>query len=133
MEYGQLLATVAERPGLLVVTSDPWSGTSPMLRSVLEELEHPAILVDARRCRDAIDLAMAIADRAISAYAPAAEPWWMGSAPPSDPAGLRLARTLSSLGLEPDDLRLGVGEGTRALRQAVEVLATLSETAVRHH
>lgn len=129
-EYGQLQTTVAERPGLLVVTSDPWSGTSPMLRSVLEDIEYQAVLVDARRCRDALDLAMAIADRAVAEFAPAAEPWWMGSAPPSDAGGLRLARALSSLGLEPDDLRLGLAEGTRALRLAVEVLASLSDNAI---
>jgi hypothetical protein len=129
-EYGQLQSTVAERPGLLVVTSDPWSGTSPMLRSVLDDIEHQAILVDARRCRDAVDLAMAIADRAVGEFAPAAERWWMSAAPPSDAGGLRLARALSSLGLEPDDLRLGLAEGTRALRQAVEVLATLSDQAI---
>jgi hypothetical protein len=126
-EYGELLDAVAERPGLLVVTSDPWSGTSPMLGSVLDQVVPPAILVDARRCRDAMDLAMAIADRAVSEFAPAAQPWWMSSGPPSDAGGLRLARTLSSLGIAPNDLRLSTGDPTVALRKAVEVLATVSD------
>ena len=59
-EYGALLDALAERPGLLVVTSDPSSGTSPMLQSALDDLEQPAIRVDARRCRNALDLAMAL-------------------------------------------------------------------------
>jgi hypothetical protein len=129
-EYGELQTAIVERPGLLVVTSDPWSGTSAMLRSVLQDAEQPAIAVDARRCRDAMDLAMAIADRAVGEYAPAAEAWWMSTAPPSDTEGLRLARTISSLGVEPDDLRVGSGDGTRALRQAVELLSTLRNDAI---
>jgi hypothetical protein len=129
-EYGELQTHIVERPGLLVVTSDPWSGTSAMLRSVLADLEHPAIGVDARRCRGAMDLAMAIADRAVGEYAPEAEAWWMSTAPPSDTGGLRLARTLRSVGLEPDDLRVGTGDGTRALRQSIELLSTLREDAV---
>jgi hypothetical protein len=128
-EYGELLDVVAERPGLLVVTSDPWSGTSALLGSVLERVEQPAILVDARRCRDAMDLAMAIADAAVSKLAPAAQAWWMGSGPPTDTGGLRLARTLDSRGIEPSILRFGHVDGTIALREAVEVVHTLSSDA----
>ena len=64
-EYGELLDAISERPGLLVVTADPWSGTSAMLRAVLDQVEQPAALVDARRCRDGMDLAMANADRGV--------------------------------------------------------------------
>jgi hypothetical protein len=124
-EYGELLDTIGERPGFLVVTADPWSGTSAMLSSALDHVDQPAILVDARRCRDAMDLAMAIADRAVGEFAPAAAPWWMTTGPPTDAGGLRLARTLSSRGIEPDNVRLGTGDPTIALRDAIEILTTV--------
>lgn len=129
-EYSELFDTLAQRPGLLVLTSDPWSGTSAILSLIADRLEAAVVFVDGRRCRDAMDLAMSIADHAVSNFAPAAAAWWSGAAPPTDAAGLRLARTFSTRGVDPDDLRLGVGDGTRRLREAVELLATLTDSAV---
>ena len=127
-EYGELLDAIGERPGLLVVTADPWSGTSALLSAALDQVEQPTVLVDARRCRDAMDLAMAIADRAVGEFAREAEPWWMTSGPPSDAGGLRLARILDSRGIDPNNLRVGTGDPTLALRDAIETLASISDS-----
>jgi hypothetical protein len=126
-EYSELLDTLSERPGLLVVTADPWSGTSAILSSVVDQLALSAVFVDARRCRDATDLAMEIADRTVWKLVPEAATWWSTSRPPSDRAGLRLARMLSTRGLDPDTLRLGVGDGARLLHEAAELFSVLSE------
>ena len=130
VEYGELLDSLAERPGLLVLTADPWSGTSALLRSGLDQLNEAAMIVDARRCRDALDLAIAIADRSIGALASDAEAWWTGSGPPSDAAALRLSRALGANRLDVEDLRTGAGEGTRRLRESIALLAVLSPDAL---
>lgn len=129
-EYGKLLDALAQRPGLLLLSADPWSGTSPMLRSALEDLDLPRVLVDARRCRDALDLAMAIADLAISTFAPEADAWWGNMRPPSDVAGLRLSRLLDAEGIDPQGLRLGDGPGLRRLREAFRLLMALTDQVV---
>jgi hypothetical protein len=128
-EYGELLDSLAEHPGMLVLSADPWSGTSALLQSAAADLEN-AIIVDARRCRDALDLAMAIADRAVGEFAPDGDAWWASAGPPSDAAGLRLSRTLGARGVDVEDLRLGAGEGTRRLREAMELVATLGGEAI---
>jgi len=129
-EYGKLLDALAQRPGLLVLSTDPWSGASPLLRSALEDVEHDFVLVDARRCRDALDLAMAIADRAVSTLAPKADAWWASMRPPTDAAGLQLARDLDVRAINVEELRRGEGPGLRRLRDAVQLLTTLADPAL---
>jgi hypothetical protein len=125
-EWGELLDLMSERQGLTVIVSDPWSGTSALLEEGVCEVESPAILVDARRCADALDLAMAIADDAVAALDADASGWWLGVAPPNSTAGLRLSRSLSEEGVDLDDLRHGSGLGDRRLREALELLVALS-------
>ena len=126
-EWGELLELLSERHGLTVIVSDPWSGTSALLDEAIREVETPAILVDARRCGDALDLAMAIADSAVGALDADASAWWLGAAPPGSTAGLRLSRRLSEQGVDLDDLRHGSGLGDRRLREAAELLVALAD------
>lgn len=128
-EYGELAELEAERPGLLVVAGDPLSGTSALLTTMAESLEGACIYCDARTCLDVVDLAMAIADRAVSVLAPEAEAWWMGEAAPGSTAGLRLSRELSPAVMELDDLRHGSGRGLRLLSDAIELVITLESRA----
>ena len=128
-EWGELIELLSERHGLTVIVSDPWSGTSALLEEAVDEVETPAILVDARRCQDALDLAMGIADGAVTALDADASAWWLGAAPPNSTAGLRLSRTLSAQGVDLDDLRHGSGLGDQRLREAVELLVALAGEA----
>lgn len=126
-EYQELLDVLAERPGLAVVSADPWSGTSDLLSAAIEGLDQTSVAIDARPCVDALDLSMAIADAAVAKLAPDAAAWWEGTAPPASVAGLRLSRTLSRTGVDLDDLRLGGGLGDRRLPEAIELLLALAE------
>ena len=126
-EYRELLDVLAERPGLTVISADPWSGTSDLLVAAIEELDGARVTVDARACADSLDLAMAIADATVSRLAPDAGAWWMGTAPPTSAAGLRLSRTLSQAGVDLDDLRLGSGLGEQRLPEAIELLVALAD------
>lgn len=126
-EYRELLDVLAERPGLTVISADPWSGTSALLATAIDELDGACVVVDARGCADALDLAMTIADRAVAKFAPEAAAWWMGTAPPASTAGLRLSRTLSREGVDLDGLRLGSGPGERRLPEALELLLALAD------
>lgn len=126
-EWGELLELLSERHGLTVIVSDPWSGTSALLDEAAHEVESSAILVDARRCGDILDLAMAIADSAVGALDADASAWWLGAAPPNSTAGLRLSRSLSEQGVDLDDLRHGSGRGDQRLREAVAVLVALAD------
>jgi hypothetical protein len=58
-EYQELLDVLDQRPGLTVISGDPWSGTSALLATVIDELHGTRVLVDARSCADSRDLAMA--------------------------------------------------------------------------
>ena len=129
-EYGELLDVLSERPGLTVVSADPWSGTSNVLSAAIEELDGPCVLVDARGATDSLDLAMAIADAGVAQLAADAAAWWSGTAPPTSAAGLRLARTLSEEGVDLDDLRLGSGRGEQRLRESIEFLMALADDGV---
>src|ERR1700691_6433580 len=100
-EYQELLDVLDQRPGLTVISSDPWSGTSALLAAAPDELSGTHILVDARSCSDNRDLAMAVADTAIAALAPEAAAWWTQAAPPASAAGLRLARTPHPIRIAP--------------------------------
>lgn len=126
-EYGELLHVLIERPGLTVISADPWSGTSDLLAAAIAELPGARVSVDVRACADGLDLAIAVADTTIIQLAPDAAAWWMGTAPPASAAGLRLARALSERGVDLDDLRLGSGDGEQRLREASELLAALAE------
>lgn len=125
-EYGELLDVLGERPGLTVISGDPWSGTSALLATAIAELDGACVVVDARGCGDSLDLAMAIADTAVAQLAPDASAWWMGTAPPASAAGLRLSRTLSQRGVDPGELRRGSGPGERRLPEAIELLLALA-------
>lgn len=126
VEWGELLSVLAERRGITVLVADPLSGTSALLAAALTENAQPHLLVDARRCADALDLAMAVADAAVAALAPEASAWWLGTASRGSTAGLRVWRSLSEEGVDVDDLRHGGGRGTQRLREALDLTAMLA-------
>jgi hypothetical protein len=128
-EYQELLDMLDQRPGLTIISSDPWSGTSALLAAAIDELHGTRVLVDARSCADSRDLAMAIADMAIAQLAPDAAAWWEQAAPPSSAAGLRLARTLHQSGIALEDLRSKTGAETGGyhLADAIELLLALAD------
>ena len=125
-EYQELLDVFSERPGLTIISADPWSGTSALVATVVSELDGAALVADARACNNSLDLAMAVADRAVSEFIPDAASWWTDGAPPAGAASLRLSRTLSERGIELDGLRLGVGPGERRLSEAIQLLLALA-------
>ncbi len=129
-EWGELLERLEERRGLTVLVADPLSGTSALLAAALEQSSAQFVAVEARRCADTRDLAMAIADAAIAALAPEANAWWLGAAPPAGSAGLRVWRGLRDGGLEPDALREGLGKGTPRLDQALDLIEILAQGSV---
>ena len=129
VEWNELLAALDERPGLTVVSADPFSGASQVVAGVLPSLDAPHVLVDARGSSDALDLAMAIADAAVAALAPNARNWWIGDAPPSSREGLRLWRALGEAGLDPENIRLGSGAGRSGLEDALRLITVVTENA----
>jgi hypothetical protein len=124
-EHRELLIRLDARPDLLVIESDPLSGTSALLALALKDVATPIVAVDARAVGDAMDLAMAIAAAAVTRLVPQAASWWNGGSK-FDAEGLRLSRTLARSGVDLDDLRLGGGSGSEQLRHALEVVAELS-------
>lgn len=128
-EYQELIDVLDQRPGLTVIAGDPWSGTSALLAAAIDELRGTRILVDARSCSDSRDLTMAIADTAIAALAPEAAAWWTQAAPPASAAGLRLARTLQRIGIDPENFRSKAGMETdeHQLSHAIELLLALTD------
>lgn len=128
-EYQELLDVLDQRPGLTVISSDPWSGTSALLAAVTDELHGTRILVDARNCSDSRELAMAVADAAIAALAPEAVAWWTQGAPSASAAGLRLARSLRQIGIDAEDFRSKAGTETSGhqLSHAIELLLALAD------
>ena len=64
-----ILAAIDEATGLTVLSCVPASGTSSLLTAAAEDARHPCLLVDASRCRDSLDLGMAIADAAVRVLA----------------------------------------------------------------
>lgn len=128
-EYEEVLVLLAERPGLVVLSGDPLSGTSALLATAAEALEGTYVRCDARSCIDGTDLAMAIADAAIRTLAADAEAWWMGAAAPSSPAGLRVSRAASPTGIDLQDLQNGTGPWRRLLTSAIELIAALDDNA----
>jgi hypothetical protein len=124
----ELAIRLAEHPDLLVIESDPLSGASILLAHALKETDRPNVLVDARVAGSALDLAMTIATAGITRLAPQAASWWNGAGT-FDVDGLRLSRTLAHRGIDLDELRLGSGAGVDQLRQALELVAELSEGA----
>lgn len=120
-EYRELLEVLAARPGLTIISADPWSGTSALLAEAVKADDAPALIVDARACADHEDLAMAIADKAIERFAPDATAWWTGNAPPASAAGLRLARNLDELGVPTAQAETGGGRTVRDLAAAFEI------------
>jgi hypothetical protein len=129
-EWNELLLLLEERRGLTVIVADPLSGTSALLASALEHNTLPSVLVDARRCGNPLDLAMAVADGAIAVLTPDATAWWMGAAPPSSTAGLRVSRLLNEHGLDPQALRSGEGQDVSRLIEALELTTTLADGPV---
>ncbi len=129
-EWGELLHVLEERRGLTVIVADPLSGTSALLAAALRETTPPSVLVDARRCANSLDLAMAIADGAVAALSPDASAWWMGTAPPSSTAGLGVSRLLNRHAIDPQALRSGEGQGVSRLREALELTTVLADGPV---
>jgi len=125
-EHQELAVRLAERPDLLVIESDPLSGTSALLALALDDSDRTSVAVDARIAGDGLDLAMAIATAAVTRLAPQAASWWNGTSA-VDAEGLRLSRTLSRRGVDLDQLRLGAGPGAEQLRHALELVADISE------
>lgn len=126
-EHRELLDVLAERPGLTVISADPWSGTSGLLATTIDELSGARVSIDARACADSLDLAMALADTTVARLAPDASAWWKETAPPTSAAGLRLSRTLSRAGIDLEDLQVGAGAGARRLPEAIELLIALGD------
>jgi hypothetical protein len=129
-EWDELLLLLEERRGLTVIVADPLSGTSALLAAALEHNTPPNVLADARRCANSLDLAMAIADGAIATLTPDATAWWMGAAPPSSTAGLRLSRLLGKHGIDPQALRSGEGQDVSRLREALDLTTALADGPV---
>lgn len=127
--YQGLIDLLAERPGLVVVDGDPWSGTSALLAAATDSLEVAYMWCDARPCSDGVDLAMAIADAAVAGLAPDAVGWWLGSAPPASTTGLRVAKAASPLGLDLEGLQRGAGPAPRLLSDAIELVVALDPEA----
>ncbi len=129
-EYQELLDVLGQRPGLTVISGDPWSGTSALLAAAIDELHGTRVLVDARSCSDSRDLAMTIADTAIAQLAPNAAAWWAQAAPPASAAGLRLSHTLHQSGIDFEDLRPNVGTrpGKHSLSDVIELLLALADS-----
>ncbi len=125
-EHQELAIRLAEHPDLLVIESDPLSGTSVLLALALEDADRSTIVVDARAAGNALDLAMAIATAGVTRLAPQAASWWNGAGA-FDSEGLRLSRALSHRGVDLDQLRLGAGSGVEQLRYALELVAELCE------
>jgi hypothetical protein len=129
-EWDELLLLLEERRGLTVIVADPLSGTSALLAAALKQNTLPSIRVDARRCANSLDLAMTIADGTIAALASDASAWWIGAAPPSSTAGLRVSRLLNKHGIDPQALRSGEGQAVSRLREALELITALAEGPV---
>lgn len=133
-EWTELLEVVAQRRGLTVIVSDPWSGTSGLLEELsgLDDVEarailmEPPVLVDARRCTDVGDLAVAVADAAVARWAPKALSSWTGQADQYAEEGLRLQRELQDAGISGrQPLPAGAHPALR-LRAALDVFTALS-------
>jgi len=124
-EYQELLDVVSQRPGLTVISADPWSGTSGLLATAYQPLS-PMALVDARRAADTLDLAMAIADAAVMSFAPQASSWWTYAASPANVDGMRIARSVSEYGVDLDALRLGSGNALARLRDAITLTVSIA-------
>ncbi len=125
-EHQELTISLAENPDLLVIESDPLSGTSALLAIALGDLDLPVLAVDARTAGDSLDLARAIATAAVTKFVPRAASWWNGTSV-VDPEGLRLSRRLSARGIDLEQLRTGTGVASEQLRHALELIGDLSE------
>ena len=125
-EYQELLGVLDSRQGLTVVAADPWSGTSAVVCSAIEESSWPCVFVDARSCTDELDLAMAIADATVATLAPEASGWWQRLAPPASKTGLELSRVLSTQDIHLEDLQLGGGRPEDRLDEAIRLLVALA-------
>lgn len=124
-EFDALQDRLREAPRLLLISAAPRSGTSRLLAQFDEAAASILVLVDARPCRDELDLAMQIADAAVAQFEPAASPWWQSGQPPTDRPALNLARRLSARGIDLDALRLGDGLPSERLTEAFQLTHTL--------
>lgn len=137
-EWAELLEVTAQRRGLTVIVSDPWSGTSGLLEelSTLNEEEaraamigEPPILVDARRCGDVGDLAVAITDAAVARWAPKALASWTGQADAYAEEGLRLQRQLEDSGVDGRAMQRADRHPAVRFRAALDVFSALANTS----
>jgi hypothetical protein len=123
-EHRELTISLDEHPDLLVVESDPLSGTSALLAIALGDLDRPVVAVDAKIAGNSTDLAAAIATAAIARLDPGVASWWNGTSV-VDSEGLRLSRSLSLRGIDLEQLRIGGGSGSEQLRHALELVSEL--------
>lgn len=126
--WQELLRVVDERTGLTVIAADPWSGTTGLLEELRREARGPVLLVDARRCSDAAELGMAIADEAVRTFALDATESWMRPAAPDADSAYRVRRQLMADGLDVDQLRTGVGDPLSILHGGLDAAASLAST-----
>ncbi len=129
-EYRELCDLLREQMGLLVLSADPWSGTTPLVRAALDAQDRLAVLVDARNTVDLLDLGLAIADAAVRQLEPAALGWWTGSSPPASAAGLQVGRAMSRAGIHPEALRRGATPWDGRLVEAVQLMLALTSGPV---
>lgn len=127
-EYQAVLGAIDEAAGITVLSCVPCSGTSVLLAAAAaaEKARHPCLLVDGRRCRDVLDLAMGIADAAVRTLAAEAASWWFDPGSPYSTQALRLARSVSRDGIDLEDLRGGVGSGLQRLDDALRLARGLA-------
>lgn len=128
----RLASLFDEGAGFTVIAADPLSGASNVLLAVAEQT--PAVLlVDARSATDVSDLALAIADAAVSRYFPEGYGWWVGGTNSMEGAGrggLTLMRTLRALGIDLSELREFGDSPGRTLMHALELVAEKTDRMV---
>jgi hypothetical protein len=128
-EFGELTRRLLERQQLLVIESDPLSGTSLLLAAAIQDASYDALSVDAGPAGDAGDLAIATAASAVGHFAPAALGWW-NSGRPIDADGQRLAHTMWQRGIDLELIRSPSATGEDRLRRAIELVGELSTSVL---
>lgn len=127
-EHRDLVARLQAEPPLLVIESDPLSGTSALLALTVRDLDTPRLTVDARTADSALDLAQQIATGAVSAFEPEAAAWWNGSSQVLDTPALRLEHRLAQAAIPADALRSAqASTGETELRHALELAVLLAD------
>jgi hypothetical protein len=128
-EHSELATRIGERAGLTVIASDPCSGTSALLASLVGD-QAQAVLVDCRGAQDTLDLATVVADAAIVKLEPDAYSAWLDADLYGSAAGRVLSRRLSPRGVDLEELHQASGPGLQRLRDAFELVTVLASSPV---